>query len=67
LEAGVPMKIRNPLTLIVFHWFFVFFMLAPLLMVVLVSFTNKGYISMPFDGIEPYSTLRTSSMPSGAA
>ena len=44
------MKTRNPLTLVVFHWFFVIFMLAPLLMVVLVSFTNKGYISMPFDG-----------------
>nr|WP_265644621.1 ABC transporter permease subunit [Verminephrobacter aporrectodeae] len=33
-----------------FHWLFAAFMLAPLLMVVLVSFTDKGYIAMPFDG-----------------
>lgn len=36
--------------LLVFHWVFAAFMLAPLVMVVLVSFTDKGYISMPFDG-----------------
>ncbi len=50
MEAGVPMKTLNPCALIAFHWLFVAFMLAPLLMVVLVSFTDKGYISMPFDG-----------------
>ncbi|QNB09830.1 ABC transporter permease [Herbaspirillum frisingense] len=33
----------------VFHWLFLAFMLAPLLMVALVSVTDKGYISMPFD------------------
>ncbi|QJQ03482.1 ABC transporter permease [Herbaspirillum rubrisubalbicans Os34] len=31
------------------HLAFAAFMLAPLVMVVLVSFTDKGYISMPFD------------------
>jgi putative spermidine/putrescine transport system permease protein len=41
---------RTPSALLVFHWLFAAFMLAPLLMVVLVSFTNKGYIAMPFDG-----------------
>jgi len=41
---------RLPLPLLVFHGLFVTFMLAPLVMVVLVSFTDKGYISMPFDG-----------------
>ena len=43
------MKHTHPL-LLVFHWLFAAFMLAPLLMVVLVSFTDKGYIAMPFDG-----------------
>ena len=41
---------RTPVPLLVFHWIFAIFMLAPLAMVVLVSFTDKGYISMPFDG-----------------
>lgn len=41
---------RTPPLLLVFHWLFGAFMLAPLLMVVLVSFTDKGYIAMPFDG-----------------
>jgi putative spermidine/putrescine transport system permease protein len=41
---------RTPTPLVVFHWLFAIFMLAPLAMVVLVSFTDKGYISMPFDG-----------------
>ncbi len=72
MEAGVPMKTRNPFALIAFHWLFVVFMLAPLLMVVLVSFTDKGYISMPFDGASlrwyrPYSMRRILSMHSGAA
>lgn len=41
---------RNPRALLVFHWLFAAFMLAPLLIVALVSFTDKGYIAMPFDG-----------------
>lgn len=41
---------RTPLALNLFHWTFVAFMLAPLVMVALVSFTDKGYIAMPFDG-----------------
>jgi putative spermidine/putrescine transport system permease protein len=41
---------RAPPLLLAFHWLFVIFMLAPLVMVALVSFTDKGYISMPFDG-----------------
>jgi putative spermidine/putrescine transport system permease protein len=39
-----------PRPLLLFHWLFGIFMLAPLAMVVLVSFTAKGYIAMPFDG-----------------
>lgn len=41
---------KTPLPLILFHGAFVIFMLAPLVMVALVSFTDKGYVSMPFDG-----------------
>jgi putative spermidine/putrescine transport system permease protein len=41
---------RTPRSLLLFHWLFGIFMLAPLAMVVLVSFTAKGYIAMPFDG-----------------
>lgn len=41
---------RTPLVLVIFHWAFAIFMLAPLVMVALVSFTDKGYIAMPFDG-----------------
>ena len=37
-------------TLWVFHAAFAIFMVAPLVMVVLVAFTDKGYISLPFDG-----------------
>lgn len=41
---------RTPLVLLVFHGLFAVFMLAPLVVVVLVSFTDKGYIALPFDG-----------------
>lgn len=41
---------RIPLPLLVFHGLFAAFMLAPLVMVALVSFTDKGFIAMPFDG-----------------
>jgi putative spermidine/putrescine transport system permease protein len=41
---------RTPRLLLAFHWLFAAFMLAPLVMVALVSFTDKGYIAMPFDG-----------------
>jgi putative spermidine/putrescine transport system permease protein len=41
---------KTPLALLVFHGLFALFMLAPLVVVVLVSFTDKGYIAMPFDG-----------------
>lgn len=41
---------KLPLPMAAFHLLFVAFMLAPLIMVVLVSFTGKGYVSMPFDG-----------------
>ena len=44
------MKTRAPLPLLLFHFAFAAFMLAPLVMVVCVSFTDKGYISLPFDG-----------------
>lgn len=42
--------IRMPRPLLLYHWLFAAFMLAPLVMVALVSFTDKGYIAMPFDG-----------------
>ena len=41
---------RTTFPLPVFHTLFAIFMLAPLMTVVLVSFTDKGYVSMPFDG-----------------
>jgi putative spermidine/putrescine transport system permease protein len=41
---------RVPRALMAFHFLFVAFMLAPLVVVVLVAFTDKGYIAMPFDG-----------------
>jgi len=41
---------RIPRALLAFHAIFVLFMLAPLIMVVLVAFTSKGYVSLPFDG-----------------
>ncbi|MGX5733826.1 ABC transporter permease [Bosea thiooxidans] len=41
---------RTPLALVLFHWLFALFMLAPLAVVVLVSFTDKGYVALPFDG-----------------
>ena len=39
-----------PKALLAFHGLFCVFMLAPLVVVVLVSFTDKGYIALPFDG-----------------
>lgn len=41
---------RTPPALLAFHFLFAIFMLVPLLMVILVSFTDKGFISLPFDG-----------------
>jgi putative spermidine/putrescine transport system permease protein len=41
---------RTHIALRIFHWLFVLFMVAPLVVVVLVSFTDKGYIAFPFDG-----------------
>ncbi|WP_116085239.1 ABC transporter permease [Tropicimonas sp. IMCC34011] len=44
------MRRLGPLSYI-FHTIFVIFILAPLAVVVLVSFTSKGYLSMPTDGL----------------
>lgn len=44
------MRTNGPLALI-FHTLFVAFIMAPLVAVVAVSFTSKGYLSMPTDGI----------------
>lgn len=41
---------RTPRVLLAFHALFVVFIVAPLVIVVLVSFTEKGYIALPFDG-----------------
>ena len=43
------MNRNGPLSL-AFHWLFIAFILAPLVVVILVSFTDKGYMAMPFDG-----------------
>ena len=44
------MRRNGPLEL-VFHTLFILFILAPLVAVVVVSFTSKGYLSMPTDGL----------------
>lgn len=36
---------------ILFHILFVLFIMAPLVMVIAVSFTDKGYLSLPTDGL----------------
>lgn len=41
---------RTPTFLVVFHALFAIFMIAPIITVILVAFTDKGYVSMPFDG-----------------
>ncbi|MBJ9622755.1 ABC transporter permease [Burkholderia multivorans] len=41
---------RNGFAALSFHALFVAFIVAPLAAVMLVAFTDKGYISMPFDG-----------------
>ncbi|MDN7475014.1 ABC transporter permease [Burkholderia multivorans] len=41
---------RNGFAALAFHALFVSFIVAPLAAVMLVAFTDKGYISMPFDG-----------------
>ena len=43
------MNRNGPLSL-AFHGLFIAFILAPLVVVVLVSFTDKGFMAMPFDG-----------------
>ncbi len=44
------MRRNGPLEL-AFHTLFILFILAPLVAVVVVSFTSKGYLSMPTDGL----------------
>ena len=44
------MKTNGPLALI-FHALFVTFILAPLVVVCVVAFTDKGYLSLPTDGL----------------
>jgi len=44
------MQRNGPLALL-FHTLFIIFILAPLVIVIVVSFTDKGYISMPKDGL----------------
>lgn len=44
------MQRNGPLALL-FHTLFIVFILAPLVIIVVVSFTDKGYISMPTDGL----------------
>ena len=40
------MNRNGPLSL-AFHWLFIAFILAPLVVVILVSFTDKGFMAMP--------------------
>lgn len=42
---------KNGYLAIVYHALFIAFIVAPLLVVVAVSFTSKGYISMPTEGL----------------
>jgi putative spermidine/putrescine transport system permease protein len=42
---------RNGPIAILFHTLFLIFILAPLAIIVVVAFTDKGYISMPTDGL----------------
>ncbi len=42
---------KNGLVELIFHSLFIVFILAPLAVVVAVSFTDKGYLSMPTDGL----------------
>jgi putative spermidine/putrescine transport system permease protein len=42
---------KNGLIELVFHTLFILFLLAPLAAVVAVSFTGKGYLSLPTDGL----------------
>lgn len=44
------MKKNGPLALL-FHSLFILFLIAPLAAVIVVSFTDKGYLSMPTDGL----------------
>ena len=44
------MRKNSPIAL-AFNAVFMVFMLAPLVVVCLVAFTDKGYISMPVDGL----------------
>jgi len=41
---------QNGPVALAFHTLFTLFIVAPLIVVVLVSFSDKGYISMPFEG-----------------
>lgn len=41
----------NGITALVFHTLFTLFILSPLVVIILVSFSGKGYISMPFEGV----------------
>ncbi|WP_140848968.1 MULTISPECIES: ABC transporter permease [unclassified Paracoccus (in: a-proteobacteria)] len=40
----------NGIVSLIFHTLFMIFIIAPLAVIILVSFSDKGYISMPFDG-----------------
>lgn len=42
---------RNGTVSLIFHSLFVIFLLAPLVVVVIVSFTPKGYLAYPTDGV----------------
>ncbi len=41
----------NGIPALIFHALFVVFILAPLIVICLVAFTDKGYMSMPTDGL----------------
>lgn len=41
---------QNGPVALIFHTLFTAFIIAPLIVIVLVSFSDKGFISMPFDG-----------------
>lgn len=41
---------QNGIAALAFHALFTAFIIAPLVVIILVSFSDKGFISMPFDG-----------------
>ena len=42
---------KNGYFSLLFHWLFILFIVAPLVVVMAMAFTDKGYLSLPTDGL----------------